>query len=239
MAPRADAAAQTPSRTPLDRQRVLAAALALVDAEGLEALSMRRLGSDLGVDAMSIYKHVANKDALLDGIVEQLWIEIGAAVSGDSDWAGQVRSLAHAIRATAHRHPHAASLLLSRFVPTAQILETFATLLDALREAGFGDGAAARTVRSLLSYVIGYAGTELYWFDRDTGAELPPEATADTDPTTAALLWLGRILPHGTASRHVQAALAVIDCDPDGDFEAGLDVAIQGLRQLTTPGVMG
>jgi AcrR family transcriptional regulator len=229
---------QDPPRTPLDRQRVLSAALALVDAEGLEALSMRRLGAELGVEAMSLYKHVANKDALLDGLVEQLWTEVGDATAEQTDWADQLRSYARGVRAMMHRHPQAASLLFSRCVLATRLLDNFATLVDTLRGAGFDQATAARTVRSLCSYAMGYASNELYCFGawRTEPGQAPVPTTGEFTMavnTTDMLLWLGRTLPASTPPRLVQAALALIDCDPDGDFEASLEMAIQGLRQLT------
>lgn len=230
-------ATPAPPRTPLDRQRVLAAALALVDAEGLDALSMRRLGAELGVEAMSIYKHVANKDALLDGIVEQLWTEVGDAVAESADWAGQLRAFAHGVRAMMHRHPQAASLLFSRCVLPAQLLEGFATMLDTLRDAGFDETTAGRTVRSMCSYAMGYASNELYCFGAwRTEPGQPPAPTSEPFTvefnSTDVLLWLGRTLPPNTPPRIVQAALALVDYDPHGDFEASLEMAVQGLRQL-------
>lgn len=228
------AATPVPPRTRLDRQRVLAAALALVDAEGLDALSMRRLGAELGVEAMSIYKHVANKDALLDGIVEQLWTEAGAEAPGGGDWADQLRAFARGVRAMMRRHPRAASLLFSRCVLAPQLLEAHASLLDVLREAGFDEPVAGRTIRSLCSYAMGYTSNELYCYGawRATpGQPTPADAPMEIN-TTEILLWLGRTLPPNTPSRLVRAAMTMVEVDFDGDFEATLDMAIQGLHQL-------
>lgn len=228
------AATPAPPRTPLDRQRVLAAALRLVDAEGLGALSMRRLGAELGVEAMSLYKHVANKDALLDGIVEQLWTEVGAEALAGADWADQLRAFARGIRAMMRRHPQAASLLFSRCVLAPPLLEAQAALLDALRGAGFDEPAAGRTIRSLCSYAMGYASNELYCYGawRATpGQPVPADAPMAVN-TTEILLWLGRTLPPDTPPRLVQAAVTMVEVDFDGDFGATLEMAIEGLRQL-------
>jgi TetR/AcrR family tetracycline transcriptional repressor len=232
---------QTAPRTPLDRRRVLTAALALVDAEGLDALSMRRLGTELGVDAMSLYRHVANKDALLDGLVEQLWTEVGATTAQDgADWASQLRAFAHGVRAMMRRHPQAATLLFSRCVLAPHLLEAHANLLDALRAAGFDDRVASRTVRSMCSYAMGYASNELYCYGAWRADPGKPTAAPDAAPveinTTEILLWLGRTLPANTPSRLVDAAMAMVEVDFDGDFEATLDMAIQGLRQLAPTG---
>jgi AcrR family transcriptional regulator len=227
-------ATKPPARAPLDRQRVLAAALLLVDSEGLEALSMRRLGAELGVEAMSLYKHVANKEALLDGIVEQLWTEVGTAQPSGADWAELLRGFAHGVRAMMHRHPQAAGLLLSRCVLPPPLLEILTELLESLRKAGFDEATTGRAVRSLWSYTIGSASNELY----SLGAWRPvssERSTSDQDAitngnTTDILLWLGRTLPPDTPSRVVRTALALIDYDPEQDFDATLDIVIHGLR---------
>lgn len=226
------AAVVTPRRTPLSRQRVLEAALALVDTEGLDALSMRKLGAELGVEAMSVYKHVKGKDALLDGIVEQLWTEVGHAVPKTTDWTEQLRSFARAVRAMMHRHPQATPLLFSRCTLPLPLVETYARLLDGLRDAGFDEAAAARSARSLGAYAMGYGSAELYSFCAWRTEPSAEPAAMPSANTTEVLLWLGRALPPGTSPRLVQAAVSVLDCDPDGDFEASLDLALEGLRQL-------
>src|SRR6266540_1855700 len=99
------------ARAPLSRQQVLRAALDYVDQHGLEALSMHKLGAELGVKAMSLYKHVADKDDILDGIVDLLWDEIPAEPAA-GDWREAIRQLAAALRDLVHRHPHAAALLV-------------------------------------------------------------------------------------------------------------------------------
>jgi AcrR family transcriptional regulator len=221
----------------LTRQRVLEAALALVDADGLETLSMRKLGAALGVEAMSVYKHVANNDALLDGLVDQLWVEVRDGLPASAEWAEQLRAYAQTMRAAVHRHPQAASLLLSRCVLPVPMVEIYAALLDTLRDAGFDSATAARTVRSLSGYVLGYVSTELHrlgaW--RAEPGEAPtasPTAERPEFDTTDVLLWLGRALPPSSPSRLVNAAPAMLDCDLDGDFDASLDMALGGLRKL-------
>jgi AcrR family transcriptional regulator len=226
-------ATEAMTRAPLSRERVLKAALAMVDADGLGSLSMRKLGTELGVEAMSLYKHVANKDALLDGLIDQLWTEVSDGLPDSADWAGQLRAFAQTMRATMHRHPQAAALLLSRCVLPVPMVEIYATLLDTLREAGFDDATAARTVRSLAGYVMGYVSSELYCLGawRAEPGDQPTAGVPQEFNPTDALLWLGRILPPGTPPRLVNAAMTILDCDLDRDFNASLDMAIQGLHQ--------
>src|ERR671913_1313899 len=100
-------------RQPLSRQRILEAAVRFVDREGLEALSMRKLGSELGVEAMSLYNHVPNKDALLDGMVEVLLGELEVPAESQS-WEERIRQGYGAFRRLAHRHPNVFPLLVNR-----------------------------------------------------------------------------------------------------------------------------
>lgn len=228
----------TIDRAPLTRQRVLDTAIEMVDRDGLDALSMRKIGSELGVEAMSLYKHVANKDAVLDGLVEHLWTDVHNTITEHTEWPEQLRSYAHAIRDTMHKHPQAASLLLSRCLLPTQLLEIYATLIESLQDAGFDEATAARTVRALGGFALGYVSSELYCLGvwRTDQTTQPPAgtatATAARPDSTEALLWLGRILPPGTPRRLVKAAVAMIDCDPDNDFDTSLDLAISGLHQL-------
>ena len=104
------------ARPRLSRERVLEAAVSLADANGIEALSMRRLGEQLGVEAMSLYKHVANKDDLLDAMVDSVFAEIDLA-SGEPDWRAAVRRRAVSVRAVLARHPWAVPLMQSRANP--------------------------------------------------------------------------------------------------------------------------
>ncbi len=147
---------------------------------------MRRLGAELGVEAMSMYKHVSNKDALLDGIVELLWSEVAQSVPDKRDWEPLLRSFAHAVRAMLHRHPLAAPLVFNRAVLPPHLLETFAALLDSLRQAGLDDKTAGQAVRSLFAYAMGYGISELNCF----GA-WRADSQQDAN-TTDILLWLGR-----------------------------------------------
>jgi AcrR family transcriptional regulator len=143
-------------RTPLSRERVLAAALELADCEGLEAISMRRLGQALGVEAMSLYKHVTDKDEILDGIVERVLGQIDVPPS-DLDWRHAMRQRAVSARAVFAGHPWAIGLLESR-APGAGSgrLGYFDAVLGALRGAGFSSQLAKRGFVVLDAYVHGY-----------------------------------------------------------------------------------
>ena len=123
-------------RQPLSRRRILEAAVRFVDREGLEALSMRKLGSELGVEAMSLYNHVPNKSALLDGMVEVLLGELEIPPE-DEGWERRIREAYQAFRRLAHEHPNVFPLLVVRPPDTMDGIWLVEEFLKTLREAGF------------------------------------------------------------------------------------------------------
>ncbi len=143
-------------RAPLSRDRVLQAAVALVDHEGLDALTMRKLGATLGVEAMSLYKHVRNKDAILDGIVDLVGAEIEVSPGDRETWQGLLRRRATASRVVFTRHPWAIGLLESRRVLGPNLLRSLDAALGGLQGAGFTIDAAAHALWLLDSFVYGH-----------------------------------------------------------------------------------
>jgi AcrR family transcriptional regulator len=140
----------------LSPERVLRAAVALADSGGLESLTMRRLGQDLGVEAMSLYKHVANKDALLDGMVDLVFAEIELP-SADTDWRTAMRDRAVSTRAALTRHPWATPLMQSRKAPGPATLRHHDTVIGTLRGAGFSVELTAHAFSVLDGYIYGFA----------------------------------------------------------------------------------
>src|ERR1700736_3062795 len=121
-------------REPLGREKILGAAMKLVDAEGLEALSMRRLGSELGVEGMSLYRHVRNKEALLYSLVEQMYAEIDPEAPLHGDWKERLISVMRSYRQVGLKHPHIFMLSLSRqwgFAARTRLEEDIGTLIRA------------------------------------------------------------------------------------------------------------
>jgi AcrR family transcriptional regulator len=140
----------------LSRERVLRAAVALADAGGIESLTMRRLGEDLGVEAMSLYKHVANKVDLLDGMVDLVFAEIVLPVDG-ADWRTAMRERAVSARAALTRHPWATPLMQSRTAPGPATLRHHDTVIGTLRQAGFSVELTAHAFSALDGYIYGFA----------------------------------------------------------------------------------
>lgn len=218
-------------RAPLTRERVFEAALAVVDDDGLEALSMRRLGTALGVDPMAVYRHVDGKDAVLDGVAGLLWGELPPADAGE-DWADGLRSFARGVLGLFRRHPHAAPLLIQRFVLPRPALEAVHAHLEALRAAGLDEPRAAQIIRSLLSFAMGYGLAEVTCLGEPglDGWERMSERER--------LLCMARGLPEGVPGHLIDAAAAVYaECDPEACFESGLELFLAGVRAQCAEGM--
>ena len=202
----------------LSRDRVLAAALVLTDAGGLEALTMQRLGRALGVEAMSLYRHVANKEDLLDGLVDLVFGEIELP-EGDLDWRGAMRRRAVSAREVLRRHPWAIGLMESRSRPGPANLRHHDAVLAVLLGAGFSALQATRAYNLLDSYIYGFALQE---------KGLPFSSAEELEALGAVMLEQvpAGAYPHLTAvSRELMAArFSYAD-----EFEAGLDLVLAAL----------
>ena len=215
-------ATETTGRARLDRRQVLEAALGLVDREGLEALTMRRLGGELRVDPMTIHHHAENKDGLLDGIAELLWEEV-ALPEGSVDAAEALRGLARSVRDLFRRHPQAAPLILRCSRLPRSELEVFRAYLDVLEASRVRDPASV--LRPILSYGLGSGYTEVSML----GVQCEPDRSQVLSDREL-LLYLGQALPPGTPPELASAAVAVIaDCDSERCFEEGLELMLAGL----------
>lgn len=204
-------------RTGLSRARILAAALELVDMDGLEALTMRRLAEQLKVDPMSIYNHVDGKDALLDGLADALWAEVRLGESARG-WQETLRSLAIALRQLAHAHPHAYGLLFGRGILPGSSLLAIDTAVKAVEGAGSNRDQAAELVRTLIAYAVGYAMLEL--------SAPPPSGETEMEQIVS----LTRALPSDTPVNLVEVARLMCTCDMDYQFKLGLDLILIGLE---------
>jgi AcrR family transcriptional regulator len=145
-----------PVRIPLTRERVLRAALALVDENGIESLTMRRLGEAVGVEAMSLYNHVANKVDLLDGLIDLVFGEIELP-SAEGSWKAAMRRRAISTRTVLSAHPWAVGLMESRTSPGPATLRHHDAVLGCLLGAGFSLELAAHAYSVLDSYIYGFA----------------------------------------------------------------------------------
>jgi AcrR family transcriptional regulator len=209
------------SRVGLSRDRVLGAAIDLADTHGLETLSMRKLGQALGVEAMSLYNHVANKDDLLAGMVDVVFGEIGLPRSG-ADWKTAMRERAMAARTVLARHPWAIGLMESRTRPGPETLRHHDAVIGCLRGAGFSIAMAAHAYSVLDSYIYGFALQQ----------QSLPFSTAEEAVEVAESIFHAfpaQAYPHLTelTVEHVLRP----GYDYANEFEFGLDLILDGLER--------
>lgn len=148
-------------RNTLSRERIVDTAVDLVDHEGLHALTMYRLAEQLGVGTMSLYRHIDDKDDLLDAVAQQLISGLQVPDGAPDDWEGRVVGYLRSLRAQALRHPALGRLLAERGLTVGPVFEQLETVHAILRTAGFSDPESVRTFYSLLTYVFGSVIWEL------------------------------------------------------------------------------
>ena len=219
MAPQSKPA--TEPRIPLSRERVLRAAVAFADESGRESLSMRKLGEALGVEAMSLYNHVANKDELLDGMVDLVFSEIDLPPGG-ADWKTAMRQRAVSARQALSRHPWAIALMESRTSPGPATLRHHDAVIGSLREGGFSIEMAAHAFSVLDSYIYGFALQE---------ASLPFDTAEETAEVAEMIL---KQMPPDEYPHLTELALEHVlqpGYDYGDEFEFGLDLILGGLER--------
>ncbi|WP_431683320.1 TetR/AcrR family transcriptional regulator [Kitasatospora sp. KL5] len=213
----------------LSRERMLACALEIIDREGVEKLSMRRLARALDHDPMSLYRYAASKAALLDGVAETVLGQL-TVDSTDPDWAAQLRAVARDYRRLALEHPNVVPLLVTRPLATPLALRPRGTLrpleavLTLLTRAGFDGPDALHIYRALFGFLNGHVLDEL-------------QELVDNPEETDDLLRLGlHRLPLGEFPLLRSLATALATYDGAAELERGLDILLTGLTTTPTPG---
>ena len=209
-------------RVPLSRERVLHAALALADRSGIESLSMRRLGQELGVEAMSLYNHVANKDDILNGIVEIAESEIQLPKPGMT-WKAALRRTAISAHDVFERHPCAASLTLSISGSRPARWRYMNAILGRLRQSGLSADVTDLAYHALESHVAGYTLWAAQLDDVDE-TQLPDLAATFLKEVG------GGQYPY--VVEHVHQHLKERDPEAEGAFAFGLDLILDGLERI-------
>jgi AcrR family transcriptional regulator len=209
-------------KQPLSRELVLSTALELVDSEGLDALTMRRLGQQLGRDPMSLYRYAANRAALLDGVTELVLNEL-AIFPDNKDWQTQLRRIAHDLRLLALRHPNVVPLLVTRPLSTPLGLRPLGTLrpleqiLSLLIDAGFAPEDALHVYRAYYGFLYGHILNELQ------------ELIVDPEENEA-LLRLGLHRLPAKDFPHLRALAPVLaDYDGAAELDQGISILLSGL----------
>ena len=223
---------RTEARVPLSRERVLRAAIAIADEGGIESLTMRRLAEKLGAEAMSLYYHVANKEAVLDGVVDVILGEIDEVVStidgpsAEDDWRTAMRTRILAARGVLLRHPWAPGVIESRTTASPAAMRYFDGLLGLFREGGFSYDLAHHAMHALGSRALGFT-QELFE---------PDDHEAGDEDVTAMLEQMADEFPHivGMVAEvsHDDPDSTLGWCDDQVEFEFALDLILDGLERL-------
>ena len=216
---------QTPHREPLTRERVLQAALNIADQGGIEALSMRKLGQELGVEAMAVYYHLANKEEVLDGIVDLVFSEIELPVAG-ADWKVAMRSRAISLHDVLARHRWAIGMMEARQNPGPANQHQHDAVIGNQRAAGFESLSVAHAYSLLDGYIYGFALTKM---------NLPFGTPAEVEVATRRMLEPVAMDAYPNLVAFVSEHIMLPGYDFDDEFEYGLDVILDGLERALHP----
>jgi AcrR family transcriptional regulator len=212
------------ARAPLSRERVVRTAVAIADANGVDAVSMRRLAHELGVDPMSLYNHVANKEDLLDGMADLVVAEIDLAPAG-GEWKPALRARVVDAREMLSRHPWAAQVIETRSTASPAVMRYFEAALGILRDGGFSLDLAHHALHALGSRLLGFS-QEL--FDE-------PDI-ADPEVATLQARQMAGDFPNLSAMMlkisHDEATVVGSGCDDRVEFLFALDLVLDGLERL-------
>ena len=204
-------------RTPLSRDRVLRAALDLVDRDGVDALTMRRLGRELGVEAMSLYGYVDSKEDLIEGVVEQVFRQMPLITTGPGRWQDRLRRHAATYRSVLLAHPNAVRLVAGRPLITEGTVAFVESALGEIRSFGLDLATADRVLGVLAAFTLGQASEEVGHELRSRQPTPAPSAHGTVD---------GRRFPN------VAAVGAMKPTDYDEQFELGISFIIAGIEQM-------
>ena len=224
------AKAEVETRTPLSRDRVLLAAVELAYREGVAGLSMRRLAAELGVVPMAPYKHVANKDELLDGMIDMIVSEIDPPRT-DTDWKMAVRERILSARRMLLRHPWASRVMASRTRPTPTVMAYMDSMIAMFIAGGFTIDLTHHVMHAMGSRLMGFTQE---MFNDQTDEEQP------FDPET--MQQLGQAFPSiyriYLEISHDDASVVGSGCDDQFEFEFSLDLILDGIERLKDRGTL-
>ena len=215
-------------RTPLNRDRVLATAVALADKDGIESVNMRRLAEELGVVPMALYRHVANKDELLDGMVDAVIAEIEPP-HPDLDWRNAVRSRILSARAVLLRHRWARRVMEGRTTPTSVVLGYMDATIATFTAGGLSVDLTHHVMHALGSRIFGFT-QELYDDSKSPAPEMSSEAAAHMASAYP------NIFAVATSRPHDEHSVVGSGCDDQFEFEFTLDLLLDGVERLHRSG---
>jgi TetR/AcrR family tetracycline transcriptional repressor len=222
-----DTAPADAQRPRLSQAAVVDRAIALADAEGLDALTIRRLAQELGVTPMALYWHFRNKEELLAGVADRIWSEIDTDVEPGAPWAAQLRALLESLVAVLRAHPCASQLLVAGEKQSPAAMEATEVTLKVLRRAGFDPKDASAVARSTL-----WTGLMLAMSEPGYGPSLSEAARAEQQRRNRVRL---AMLPPDRYPHLVEAAEPMTACDdPDSHYRFGIDLFIGGVQAMAS-----
>lgn len=209
---------ETATRGQLNHASIVRAAVEMIERDGEDAVSMRRLAAELGYGAMSLYNHIPNKDALLDAVAEYVFRDFESPTDAGTGWQDQARALVRTFRQVARRYPRCINVVIMRQLNSPIGLRPLESALATARAAGFDGATAVRITRTFVAYSLGSLVNEARLTRKEVDAELdgPPYATVDAAqfPNIADL------------------GDALLRFDHEADFEFGLDLLITAVEAL-------
>jgi AcrR family transcriptional regulator len=220
----ATTASETQARIPLNRERVLTTAVALADRDGADALSMRRLANELDVVPMALYKHVANKDELLDGMLDVVVAEIDPPLTGD-DWKTAIRARILSARQALLRHPWASRVMESRTRPTPTVMAYMDSMIAMFLDGGFSIDLTHHVAHTLGSRLMGFS-QELFNDQTDEDQPFDPEMMEQLGQAFPSIYRIYLEISHDDAS------VVGSGCDDQFEFEFALDLVLDGIERL-------
>lgn len=220
-----DSAPADTQRPRLSKASVVARAMVLADAEGLDALTIRRLAQELGVTPMALYWHFRNKEELLAGLADQIWSEIDTDVDLAAPWPAQLRALLESLVQVLRAHPSASELLAAGEKQSAAALEATEVALEILHQAGFDPQHASAIARSAL-------WTGLMLAMAEPGRDPSMDEAERTEQQRRKMVRLA-MLPPDRYPRLVEAAVPMTACDdPDFHYQFGIDLFLHGVEAM-------
>jgi AcrR family transcriptional regulator len=215
---------ETTARTPLNKERVLRAAVELADREGVDGLSMRRLSAELGVVPMALYKHVANKDELLDGMIDVVVAEIDPPRT-DTDWKTAVRERILSARRMLLRHPWASRVMESRTRPTMTVMAYMDSMIAMFLAGGFSIDLIHHVMHAMGSRLMGFT-QEMFNDQSDEEQPFQPEMLEQLQTVFPSIYELYLTVNHEDES------IVGPGCDDQFEFEFALDLMLDGIERL-------
>jgi AcrR family transcriptional regulator len=208
------------TREPLTRERILAAALRFADEHSLQALSMRKLASELNVEAMSLYNHIDNKDDILAGIADLVFAEVEIPSAESGSWDDLLRAVSEAARQALSEHANVVPIILSGSNRGPAYLQMMEAVVGTMREAGFTADMAHHGWHTLVAHVLGYVLQE---------TATPILVSANTARAAGSRSVALADLPNGDFPHIVEIAPLLAECETADEFGFGLDVILSGI----------